>query len=154
MQGRIRPTSAWALVGFALTGLVLGRLLRAAATAVNGYAPTVGWVPVLALVLVAAIVNAVAFSTYRTLRVRNQRLVPEHAVNRLVLAKSCALAGAAVGAAYLGYALSWLGADSDAARTRIVHSLVGAAAGIAIVVGSLLLERACRVRPSDEGDLP
>ena len=45
---------------------------------------------------------------------------PHHAVNRLVLAKSCALAGALVAGGYLGYALSWLGlTDAELAQQRM-----------------------------------
>ena len=80
-------------------------------------APTVSWLPVLALAFVAVIVGAVAWSTYRLLHRRHGRLEPHHAVNRLVLAKACALAGALVAGGYFGYALSWLGL-TDAALAR------------------------------------
>jgi hypothetical protein len=101
---------------------------------------------VLALLFVAVVVGAVAWSTYRLLHRRRQRLPPHHAVNRLVLAKSCALAGALVAGGYFGYALSWLGlTDAELARQRIAHALVGGASGTLLVVASLLLERACRV---------
>ena len=75
-------------------------------------------------------------------------------MNRLVLAKSCALAGAMVGGGYLGYALSWLGiAEADLAKQRMVQSLLAGVAGLLIVAGSLLLERACRIREDDDRDL-
>ncbi len=68
-------------------------------------------------------------------------------MNRLVLAKACALAGALFAGGYLGYAVSWIGlTDAALARERVLHSLLAGAAGILLVVGSLLLERACRVR--------
>jgi glucuronide carrier protein len=41
------------LIGFALTGLVLGWLLRPVSLQLRGAAPTVGWLPVLALAFVA-----------------------------------------------------------------------------------------------------
>ena len=64
-----------------------------------------------------------------------------------MLAKACAVTGALVAGAYLGYAVSWLGlTDAALARERVVHSLLAALAAALLVVGSLLLERACRVR--------
>jgi hypothetical protein len=141
-------------VGFALTGLVLGWLLRPASIELRGKAPLVGWAPVLALLLVAAILGAVAWFTYRDLHRRGLRLEPHKAVNRLVLAKSCALVGALVAGGYFGYALSWWGISEAAlARQRIVQSLVAGVAGVLIVAGSLLLERACRVRDEDDTDI-
>jgi small-conductance mechanosensitive channel len=152
--GHIRTTGAGALVGFGLTGLVLGWLLRPASIRINGSAPTVGWIPVLALVLVAAILGAVAWLTYRDLHRRGRVLEPHKAVNRLVLAKSCALAGAMVAGGYFGYALSWWRVTEAALGTqRIVQSVVAGVASVLIVAGSLLLERACRVRKGDESDL-
>jgi hypothetical protein len=75
-------------------------------------------------------------------------------VNRLVLAKSCALAGAMVAGGYLGYALSWVGiSEAQLAGQRIARSLLAGLASVLIVIGSLLLERACRVRGDDEADL-
>jgi hypothetical protein len=145
-EGHLRSTSPGLVTGFALVGLVLGWLMRPVAVAVNGTAPTVGWLPVLALLFVAVVVGAVAWTTHRQLHRRSERLEPHHAVNRLVLAKSCALAGALVAGGYLGYALSWLGlTDAELARQRVVHALVGGGSGALLVVAALLLERACRV---------
>jgi hypothetical protein len=138
------------VVGWALAGLVLGWLVRPVSVRLSGTAPTVSWLPVLALLFVAAVVGSVAWSTYRLLHRRHERLQPHHAVNRLVLAKSCALAGALVAGGYFGYALSWLGLTEAAlARQRVVHALLAGVAGILLVVGSLLLERACRVSRDD-----
>ena len=52
---------------------------------------------------------------------------------------------------YAGYAVSWIGIDSDLASQRMWRSAAAALAGVAVVVTSLLLERACRVR-SDPDD--
>ena len=153
-SGHIGTTGAGPLVGFGLTGLVLGWLLRPVSIGMDGAAPTVGWLPVLALFFVAVIVGSVAWSTYRAFHTRHERIEPHRAVNRLVLAKSCALAGAMVTGGYLGYALSWLGvSEAELAGERMLHSLLAALAGALIVAGSLLLERACRVRGEDDRDL-
>ena len=148
--GHIRTTSPGAVTGSALVGLVLGWAVRPVSIRLNGAAPTVGWVPVLALAFVALVVGSVAWSTHRALHRRHERLQPHHAVNRLVLAKSCAVAGALVAGGYFGYALSWVGmSEAELANQRLVRALLGGLAGAALVVCSLLLERACRVSEDD-----
>ena len=148
--GRLRPTSGAALALWAVVGLVGGWLLHPVAERLRDSAPIVTWAQPLALVLVAAILGATAYVTWRTVQVEQQRLEPHHAVNRLVLARSCALVGALVAGGYLGYAVSWLGFDADLAQQRVVRSVLAGVAGILICVGALLLERACRVPPSDD----
>ena len=148
-EGTVHGTRAGVLTGTALTGLVLGWALRPVNVALGRTAPTVGWVPVLALAFVALVVGSVAWSTQRSLHRRHERLQPHQAVNRLVLAKACALAGAFVAGGYFGYTLTWVGlSDAELAHQRMLRAALGGLAGIALVVGSLLLERACRV--SDE----
>jgi hypothetical protein len=96
-------------------------------------------------------VGSVAWSTYVVLHRRHERIEPHRAVNRLVLAKACALAGAAFAGGYLGYALSWFGlVQADLAKERVTHSLLAALASALVVVQSLLLERACRVNPKGD----
>lgn len=148
--GRLRPTSAATLTVWAVAGLVGGWVLHPLAVRVRGTAPIVTWAQPLALVLVAAILGATAYLTWRTVHVHHQRLEPHRAVNRLVLARSCALVGALVAGGYAGYALSWVGVDSDLASQRLWRSAVAALAGVAIVVTAIVLERACRVRSDDE----
>ena len=153
-KGHVRTTGAGPLVVLWLVGFVLGWLLRPVSIRLNDVAPTVGWLPVLALLLVAAILGAVAWSTYRDLHRRRELLEPQHAVNRLVLAKSCALVGALVGGGYFGYALSWWNVSESAlAEQRLLQSALAGVAGVLIVAASLLLERACRVRGGDRSDL-
>jgi len=149
--GHVHPTGPGPLVGLGLVALVLGWALRPVAIEIRGAAPPVSWLPVLALLLVAAILAAVARSTYKLLHVRKRRLPPHQAVNRLVLAKACALAGAVVAGGYLGYALSWVGvSEGELAQQRLVRSALAGVAGLLIVVASLTLERACRVRREDD----
>lgn len=147
--GRLRPTSPGALTAWAVVGLVGGWLVHAIADRTGRTPPVVTWAQPLALLLVAAILGATAYLTWRAVHAHQVRLDPQQAVNRLVLARACALVGALMAGGYLGYALSWLGVDTDLADQRLWRSLVAAAAGVAIIVTALLLERACRV-PSDE----
>ena len=149
--GRMRTTGPGVVVGAALLGLVLGWLLRPAAMMLGMTAPRVGWLQAAALYLVAAIVGVLARATHRALQQRRHRLEPHEAVNRLVLAKACAIAGSLVAGGYLGYALSWVGLRAELAGERIQWSLVAAGGAALTVVVSLLLERACRVRDDDPG---
>lgn len=108
----------------------------------------VSWLQPLALVLVAAIMAYVAWHTWRTVQQRGHRLEVHHAVNRLVLARACALAGALVAGGYAGFAVSWLGDASERADTWILRSTVAAVAAVCVMLASLVLERACRA-PDD-----
>ena len=145
--GHIGTTRPGTLVVVGLLGLVAGWALRPLSIQLQGSAPRGAGVPVLARVLVAALLTAVAWSTYRTIQTRGERIQPHQAVNRLVLAKACAVAGALVAGGYLGYALSWVGVDeAELAGERLLRSGLAGLAGVAIVAASLWLERACRVR--------
>lgn len=148
--GRLQPTSAGSITVWAVAGLIFGWVLHPVAEHLRGTAPVVTWVPPLTLLLVAAILAWTAWVTYRAVQIRHEQLLPHQAVNRLVLARACALAGALVAGGYLGYAVSWLGIDAELAQQRVGRSLVAAVAGVLICAGALLLERACRVRSDDE----
>ena len=148
--GRLRPTSAGAITGWVVVGLVGGWALHPLAERVRGTAPIVTWAQPLALLLVSAILGATAYLTWRTIHVHHHRLEPQQAVNRLVLARACALVGALVAGGYLGYALSWVGVDTELGSQRVWRSAIAGLAGIAIVVTSLLLERACRVTTDED----
>ena len=147
---RLRTTGPKALTSLALIGLVAGWAIRPVCNAVGTPAPRISWLQVSALYLVAAILLFLARATHRAVQQGRQRLRPHEAVNRLVLAKSCALVGALVAGGYLGYALSWVGIDAELASERIVHSLVAVGGAVLSVLGSLLTERACRVRGDDD----
>jgi hypothetical protein len=148
--GRLRPTSAGALTTWAVVGLVGGWLLHPLAERWRDNAPIVTWAQPLALALVAAILGATAYFTWRTVHVHHQRLEPQRAVNRLVLARACALAGALVAGGYIGYAVSWIGVGPDLAGPQAWRSAAAGLAGVAVVITALLLERACRVRSEPE----
>ena len=149
--GRLRPMSPAGLVAWALVGFVAGWMFHWFLDRGTSTPPTVSWAQPLALLLVAAILWGTAWSTRRTLQQRPHRLSPHQAVNRLVLARACAYVGALVAGFYFGYAASWLGVDtSDLAGQRVFRSACAGVAGILIVVGGLLLERACRVPPEDD----
>lgn len=149
--GHVGTTGPGALVGFGVTGLVVGWAVRPVSVELSGVAPLVSWLQVMALALAAVILGSVAWSTHRSLQARREWIEPHRAVNRLVLAKACALAGALVAGGYFGYALSWIGiTPADLGEERMLRSFLAGVAGVACVAGSLLLERACRVNRDDD----
>jgi hypothetical protein len=152
-EGRLRTTSAATLVVIGLVGLAIGGVIRPLVERGGGVAPTVPLAAPLTLGFLAAVLLGLAWTTYRTIHQQHRRIEPQRAVNLLVFGKASALAGAAVAGGYLGYGLSFAQSADDAAlpRERLVHSLVAAAVSAAVMVGGLLLERACRV-PGDGDD--
>lgn len=142
--GTLRPTSARALTTSIVVGLVAGWSLHPLGEAISGRPPVVSWAQPATLVLVVAIMGFLAWHTWQSVQVRRERLEPQRAVNRLVLARSCALGGALVAAAYVGYAIGWLGDESRYADRFLLRALVAAAAAAGVSVASLVLERACR----------
>jgi hypothetical protein len=144
--GSLRPTSAAVVTAWGVAGMVGGWLLHPLAVRVNDIAPVVSWAQPAALLLLALTVGVTAWHTWRSVQVRRERLEPHRAVNRLVLGRAGALVGALVAGGYLGYAVSWIGVDAELAGQRVVRCLVAVLAGVLLMVGGLLLERACRVR--------
>ena len=141
---RCGPPRPGSLTVCAVAGLVIGWGLHPAMNRLVGRPPLISWAQALALVLVAGIMAFLAWHTWQTVQVRGERLEPHRAVNRLVLARACALGGAVVTAGYVGYAVSWLGDASLLADRWILRSLVAAAGAAGVTLASLVLERACR----------
>ena len=150
-EGSLRPTSALTLAVWAIVGLAGGWLVHPLSDRI-GTPPIVTWTQPVLLFLVAAIIGATAWATWRVVHVRRERIDPQQAFNRLVLARASAYVGSLAAGGYLGYALSWVGDSAELADQRLVRSLVAAGAGLAVVIVSLLLERACRVRRERPGD--
>lgn len=147
---RLRPTSPAALTACAVAGLVGGWFVRPLLVELEGTSRAVSWTQPVALAVVAAIVGTAAWSTWRQLQVRRERIEPHRAVNRLALARACAYVGALVAGGYTGYAVSWLGLPSELAGEQALRAACAALASAAILVGALALERACRVREDDD----
>ncbi len=144
--GRLKPTPPALLAVLGVVGLVLGWLLHPVSEAVRGTAPVVTWFQPAGLGVVAVVVGAAAWTTWRTVQVREEPLDPRRALNRLALARACAYVGSLVAGGYAGFALSWLGLEADLAQQRVIRSGVSAVVAVVVVVLAMLLERACRVR--------
>lgn len=150
-SGTLRPLPPGLLTGAAVVGLVAGWLLHPLTERMGNVAPTVSWTQGLVLFFVAAILAATARVTWRSVQGRGTPAEPHRMVNRLVLARACAIVGALTAGGYVGYAVSWLGDRASLAGERIAGSLVAAVGGLAVMVAALLLERACRIRSGDSG---
>lgn len=145
--GAMAPTSVALLLGLALAGVVLGRLVRPGFELAGALAPVVGWSQPLVLLALTGVLLTTARATRVAVRDRRVTEQPQQAVNRLLLARASSVVGALVGGGYVGYAVAWLGDPSQLADQRVVRSLVTTAAAALVVLSALLLERACRVPP-------
>lgn len=149
-EGRLGPLPPGAIVGSLCVGLVGGWLIRRIASYAGQSAPLVSWSQPLALFFSAAILGLLAWNTRRALDGLQTRPEAHRLVNRLVLARACALAGALVAGGYLGYALSWLGDPGQLAGQRVLRSGLAGLGGLLVLAIALVLERACRVRGGGE----
>ena len=133
-------------------GGLAGWLIVITANALDLIPPSVPWTAPTGLVLVAALVGGLAYSTHQRIQVRRERIDPQRAVAFLVLGKASALGGAVVGGGYLAYALMFLTRlDAAGPRDRVIRSALAVLAGLALMITGLLLERACKVpRDHDE----
>jgi membrane protease YdiL (CAAX protease family) len=151
-RGTVRPTQIRSLFALFIVGGVLGYAFVRISIAVNGVAPQIQWTSVIVLLAAAAIVLVLANSTYRTLHRERKRMDAHRAVRFLLLAKASALVGAIVAGSYLGFAVHFVDQlDVALPQTRVIRSVCAAIAAVLLVVGGLLLERACRIpRDKDE----
>ena len=142
----VRRTSALTLTAVGGVGLVAGRIARPIIEYRDGVAPTVGWVSSLALLLGAAILGVLAWSTFQSLHRRGERMTSDHGVKLLSLAKASALVGALVAGCYFGYALGFVDSwDTTLGRERVTRSAFAGLGGLLVMVAALLLERALQV---------
>lgn len=131
--------------------LALGLLILA--EALIGRPPLLPWTGPLALLFAAAIIGAIAFTTWRRIQVRRERIEPERGVTFLALGKASALGGSAIAAGYLVFVIfSATNLEALGPQQRVVRGAVAAVAGVLIGAAGLWLERACRVPdpPEDE----
>jgi hypothetical protein len=119
----------------------------------GGVAPAVGWGVAATLGFFAVVLGGLAWNTHKTLHADHGRIESHRAVNLLVLGKASALVGAFMAGAYTSFAVTFLRSwDVPAGRDRVLQSLLAAAVAGAVMVGGLLLERACKVPDDDDDD--
>lgn len=121
-----------------------------------GVLPRLPWLPPLTLVALAALEGLLARPVKAWVDRREGALPvdPLLVARSVVLAKASALAGALFGGLYLGMTL-WLFVQRPVlveADKDLPAAIAGIVASAALVLGSIVLERACRVPPSSPGD--
>jgi hypothetical protein len=141
------------LAGTVAAGLVIGWFGGALLERTTAVVPNVPWTSVLVLVFAAAVLGWLAWTTYRTVHRRRRWIDPHHAVYYLVLAKASSVVGALMAGTYVAFGARFL--DDLAAplpQERVLRAGLVAGAAVLVVVTALLLERACRVPKTPEGD--
>ena len=155
VQGSVAPTPVRALVVAAIFGGLAGWLVVVTARALGMIPPRIPWSAPIGLLVFAALVAVLAYTTFQRIQVRRERIEPQRGVAFLVLGKASALAGALVAGGYLGFGLMFLAnVDAGSPRDRVLRSAVAVVAGVALSVGGLRLERACKVPGIDDEDEP
>lgn len=132
-------------------GALAGWLVVVIANALDLVPPQIPWTAPVAVILIAAMVALMAYTTHQRIQVRQDRMDPQRAVAFLVLGKASALAGALVAGGYLTFALMFLArVDADAPRDRVIKSAIAVVAGVGLAIAGLRLERACKVPGADQ----
>jgi hypothetical protein len=85
---------------------------------------------------------------------RDRPLDPLYAARAFVLAKAAAYGGAVLTGWYLGQALALLPDVVGARRSKLLLALAAAVAAVAVSAAGLLVQRWCRVPPSDDDEDP
>ena len=149
----VESTKWGSLVVLLLLGGALGwsgvAVLEAAGMTMVGRAP---WSAAGGLGFFAALLLAGAWYMYDRLHRKRRSVDSMTAVRLLALAKASALVGALVAGVYAGFVVRFVPqSEFPDARDRVIRAAVTAFMAILVVVGALLLERACRVpkRPDD-----
>jgi len=145
-KATIGPTRFRVLAVAFAVGAVLGYTIVPVSERLNATAPMIQWDAVVVLAAIAAMLLALAYTTYRTVHRERRLIEPHRALNYLMLAKACALMGALVAGGYLAFGVQFLDQmDIELPRERVIRSFSAAAAAIVVMVSGLLLERACRI---------
>jgi hypothetical protein len=85
---------------------------------------------------------------------RDRPLDPLFAARAFVLAKAAAYGGAILAGWYAGQALALLPDVVGSRRTKLVLALLAVVAAIAVSVAGFVVQRWCRVPPSDDDEEP
>jgi Protein of unknown function (DUF3180) len=153
----VRTTRPALLAVLLLLGGALGWTGVAVMLATGTSVGRVSWSAAGGLAFFAALLLAGAWYMYDRVHRRRRLVDGQTAVRLLALAKASALVGALVAGVYIGFALRFApdyAASSDA-RDKVIRGVVTAVAAIVVVVGALLLERACKVpKGPDDSELP
>lgn len=149
----MRPTRVGVLVALLLgvTAVSWGALRVSANSGAT--LPPLTWAAPAVVAAVAVVVLVTALGLRSRLARPEKRPHPLSMARMAVLGKASAHVGPIVGGLYAGYLLVLLpDLEFDSRRDRAILCLVALAASVALSIGGLLLERACRVPPSGTDD--
>jgi hypothetical protein len=117
----------------------------------GGLPPPLPWTTVAFLVVLVSLVVLAGLPVRRWVAGRRERaLDPLVAARTVVLAKAAAYGGAALAGWYAGQALVLLPNLVEVRRPRLVIALLSVLASVGLAVAGLLVQRWCRVPPSDD----
>lgn len=147
----VRSTRIGLLVLLLLLGGALGWSGVAVLEATGMIVARTPWSAAGGLAFFAALLLAGAWYMYDRVHRKQRRVDGLTAVRLLALAKASALVGALVAGIYAGVAVHFVPAfDTPDGRERVVRGIITAVAALVVVVGGLLLERACKVPKSPD----
>lgn len=158
----VRVTQIRLVVGLTVLGVALGWTAYRLFLAAGSLVPSVPWTLPGGLLFLAALLFGCAWFMYDRVHRKPGRVEPLVAVRLLLLGKASALVGALIGGGYAGVAIALAGRIGGSfGDAQVIRGFVTAGVGILVVVGALLLERACKIpdQPDDEdseggGDSP
>jgi hypothetical protein len=117
----------------------------------GGLAPPLPWTAALGTLALSAVVIAAGLPVRRWVSGRRERpLDPLVAARTVVLAKAAAYSGAVLAGWYAGQGLILLPEMVGVRRTRLIVAGLCVLAAIALAVSGLVVQRWCRVPPSDD----
>ncbi len=149
----VRTTRPALLVVLVLLGGALGWSGVAVLEATGFTVVRAPWSAAGGLAFFAALLLLGAWYMYDRVHRKSRPVDGLTAVRLLALAKASALVGALVAGFYVGFAVRFLpdyGTSSDE-RERVIRAAITAGAALVVVLGALLLERACKV-PKDPNE--
>jgi hypothetical protein len=150
VQGPMNLTRIRTILATALVGALAGAAVVDLATGVLFDSVEVPWAVSVLLVSLAAGILVAAWPVRQYVVGKRRRIDPLRAATVLALAKSCTLAGAALGGAYLGVALIVAGElHSPLAWGRLWQDVAAAAAAVLLSVAGRVAEWLCRLPPTE-----
>lgn len=148
----MRVTQIRLVLGLTVLGVALGWTAYRVLLSAGSLAPSVPWTLPGGLLFLAALLFGCAWFMYDRVHRKPGRVEPLVAVWLLLLGKASALVGALIGGGYAGVALALAGRIGGSfGDAEVIRGFVTTGVGVLVVVGALLLERACKIpdRPDD-----
>jgi hypothetical protein len=152
---KVSPARAGQVALIAVVSTAASWLLLDTWTGSGQEPPPLPWTAVAGTFALAIAVVSLGVPVRRWVAGRRDRpLDPLYAARAFVLAKAAAFGGAVLTGWYLGQALALLPDVVGARRAKLLLALAAAVAAVAVSAAGLLVQRWCRVPPSDDDEDP